>query len=458
MEMEVDGELQKKVEESINGKVKINVKENAELEKRKCAEGLLKWIEQCPSKYHVIERLAKEYESEGFLRLEEGKEWKLRWGKSYVVTRNGASLIAFCLPKKKEQVRGYHVAAAHCDSPTFQVKENPERSTGTYLTLNVERYGGMIYSSWLDRPLSVAGRIALENEEGEIITRLVNVDRDLMVIPNLAIHMNRDVNKGVELNPQVDLQPLFAAAGEEKEGALLKLLAQAGKVEAERILGHDLFLYVRDRGRLLGAEGEMILSPRLDDLQCVYPLTRAHAGTKPGNYITVCAIFDNEEVGSGSIQGADSTFLEDVLLRMGEALEVSPAKQRAWIAAGFLISADNAHAVHPNHPEKADPTNRPVLNGGIVIKYNSNQKYTTDGPTGAKIKSLCQRAGVPWQVYVNRSDVAGGSTLGNISTAHVSLPSADIGLPQLAMHSAVETAGTEDTWHAWRLMKEYFAE
>ena len=438
-------------------------------EMKKCAEELLAWIGKCPSKYHAIQSMKEKYEERGFLPLEEQKEWKLKWGKNYVVTRNGVSLIAFRLPNKKEKVKGLHIAAAHCDSPTFQIKENPERSAGGYVTLNVEKYGGMIYSTWLDRPLSIAGRLAVEEKEGKIVSKLVNLDRDLLVIPNLAIHMNREMNKGVEYNPQVDLQPLFAventakAATEAKNGqesgnTLLRLLAQAADVKPEKLLGHDLFLYVRDGGHILGAEGEMLLSPRLDDLQCAYPLTRAHADAKTGEYISLCAIFDNEEVGSGSQQGADSTFLEDVLVRMGEALDLTQSELRQWIASGYMISADNAHAVHPNHPEKADPTNRPVLNGGIVIKYNSNQKYTTDGITGARLKSLCRKAGVPFQTYVNRSDVPGGSTLGNISMAHVSIPSADIGLPQLSMHSAVETGGTKDTWYLQKLMQMFFAQ
>lgn len=479
---------------------------------RECAEECLRFIEECPSKYHVIEKLACEYGEQGFIRLDEKEEWKLKWGKNYVVTRNGSALIAFRLPKKKEAVKGFHMAAAHCDSPTFQVKENPERKAEQYVLVNTEKYGGMIYSTWLDRPLSVAGRIAVRDEKsGEIKAMLVNVDRDLLVIPNLAIHMNREINKGMEYNPQVDLQPLFcvqtrceglagtvtraeqcgrprgaevtaqcegqseAAArvqGDEdwseaaarthcsgKNGlphTLMELVAEAAGVEASDILGRDLFLYVRDKGRMIGAREEMILSPRLDDLQCVYALTKAHEEEKTGEYVTLCAVFDNEEVGSGSVQGADSTFLEDVLIRMAEALDISQGKLRAWIANGFMVSADNAHAVHPNHPEKADPTNRPYLNGGIVIKFNSAQKYTSDGMTAAYFRDVCEKAGVPCQTYVNRSDVAGGSTLGNISTAHVSIPSVDIGLPQLAMHSAVETAGTEDTWYAYRAMREYF--
>lgn len=436
-------------------------------EARKCAEGLLRFIEECPSKYHVIDRLVKDYEKQGFLCLEENADWDLKWGRNYVVTRNGAALIAFRLPKKKEKVKGFHMAAAHCDSPTFQVKEKPERSAERYVVLNTERYGGMIYSTWMDRPLSLAGRVAVKDEKtGEITAKLVDVDRDLLVIPNLAIHMNRELNKGMEYNPQVDLQPLFCCAvgGKGDEGSkrddqtrLSSLIAESIGRKPQDILGQDLFLYVRDHGRFLGAREEMILSPRLDDLQCVYALSQAHAQVKTGDYITVCAVFDNEEVGSGSVQGADSTFLEDVLLRMGEALQIPLGTQRAWISSGLMISADNAHAVHPNHPEKADPTNRPYLNGGIVIKFNSSQKYTTDGMTAARFREICEKAGVPCQTYVNRSDVAGGSTLGNISTAHVSIPSVDIGLPQLAMHSAVETGGTMDTWYAVLAMREFFA-
>ena len=424
----------------------------------KCAEELLKFIEECPSSYHVIAKLSEQYRGAGFTELEERKDWSLEWGGSYFVTRGGSALIAFRLPESGE-VRGVHAAAAHCDSPTFKIKENPEKMSEQYVTLNVEKYGGMIYSTWMDRPLSVAGRVAVEDPKtGEIVPKLVDIDRDLCVIPNLAVHMNPNINKGMEYNPQVDLQPLFAVQGKKGQKSLRELAAEAAGVRAEEILGQDLFLYVREKGRFLGPEKEMILSPKLDDLQCVYALTRGHRECAPKEYLTVCAVFDNEEVGSGSSQGADSTFLEDVIARIGEALQIPSSRLREWIASGFMISADNGHAVHPNHPEKADPTNRPCLNGGIVLKYNSALKYTTDGMTAAKLRCLCKKAKVPCQNYVNRSDIAGGSTLGNISTAHVSLPSVDIGLPQLAMHSAVETGGTKDTWYAVKLMREYFSE
>ncbi|MBQ3906422.1 MAG: M18 family aminopeptidase [Lachnospiraceae bacterium] len=421
------------------------------------AKALLKFIEESPSPYHVIANLTELYQAQGFEALDEKKTWKMEWGKSYVITRNGCALIAVRLPKDKKKVKGLHVAAAHCDSPTFKVKENPERQAGPYVTLNAEPYGGMIHSTWLDRPLSIAGRVAVE-EKGEVTSKLVSVDRDLLVIPNLAIHMNRDVNKGYEYKPQTDLQPLFAIGTEEKGASFLDVIAKAAGVKPEQILGHDLFLYVRDKGRIFGAQEEFILSPRLDDLQCVYTLAESQASTPVGEYVSICAIFDNEEVGSGSDQGADSTFFEDVLLRMSEALSISAGKLREWIAAGFLISADNAHAVHPNHPEKADPTNRPVIGGGPVVKFSAAQKYTTDGFTAAVFRSLCKKADVPSQTFTNHSDMPGGSTLGNISTAHVSIPSVDIGLPQLAMHSAVETAGVNDAYFLAKVMKEYFSE
>ena len=344
-----------------------------------------------------------------------------------------------------------------------------------------EKYGGMILSTWLDRPLSVAGRLAVKNGNG-IEGRLVNIDRDLCVIPNVAIHMNREMNKGVEYNPQVDLLPLLADvsfdeydahttydaqtasenAEEQPEAVekptLVALAAETAGVDAETILGEDLFLYTRQEGKMIGAKGEFVLSPRLDDLQSAFALTKAFTESTPAEYINVCAVFDNEEVGSGTRQGADSTFLEDILQRIAEGLQADHSSYLRWVADSFLISADNAHAVHPNHPEKADPTNRPYLNGGIVIKYHGSQKYTTDGISAARMKDYCERAKVPYQTYANRSDIAGGSTLGNISTAHVSVSSVDIGLPQLAMHSAVETAGMKDTEYAVRALKEFWGE
>ncbi|MBE5883629.1 MAG: M18 family aminopeptidase [Lachnospiraceae bacterium] len=419
---------------------------------------MLEFIEKSPTCFHAIRNIQQELERAGFDELTENAEWKLTHGRSYYVTRNDSSLIAFRLPEAQD-IQGFHMVATHIDSPSFKVKENPEMMVeDNYIKLNTEKYGGMILSTWLDRALSVAGRVAVEEGKG-IVTKLVNIDKDLLVIPNMAIHMNRDMNKGVEYNPQVDMLPLFAGSTESQgKGALLQQIATAAGVEPEAVLGYDLFLYPREKGRIFGENGEFVLSPRLDDLQCVFAAVSAFVESIPKKYINVCAVFDNEEVGSGTRQGADSTFLEDTLQRIGEALEVDGSDYLRWIAGSFLISADNAHAVHPNHPEKADPTNRPYLNSGIVIKYHGSQKYTTDAVSAATMKSICRKAGVPWQTYANRSDIAGGSTLGNISTAHVSVASVDIGLPQLAMHSAVETAGTRDTEYAVKAMKVFWQE
>ncbi|MCM1189638.1 MAG: M18 family aminopeptidase [bacterium] len=420
---------------------------------------MLEFIERSPSCFHAVANAAKLLEEHGFCELRETQEWHVEAGKGYYVTRNDSSLIAFRLPEASEGIQGFHIAASHSDSPSFKIKEAPEKIVdGHYVTLNTEKYGGMILSTWLDRPLSVAGRVVVREKE-ETVTRLVNADKDLLVIPNVAIHMNREMNNGVAYNPQVDMLPLYSECGEKRKGgALLKRIAKAAGVKREDILGHDLFLYVREKGRIVGENGEFVLSPRLDDLQCVFSAVKAFVTAQPEQYINVCAVFDNEEVGSGTKQGADSTFLEDVLWRLSECLGASRSEYLRLVAGSFLISADNAHAVHPNHPEKADPTNRPYLNGGIVIKYHGSQKYTTDAVSAAKLKLLCEQAKVPYQTYANRSDIAGGSTLGNISTAHVSVSSVDIGLPQLAMHSAVETAGARDTGYAVDALKVFFGE
>lgn len=433
---------------------------------QKTAKEMLDFITKSPTCFHAAANLGEMLEKAGFQKLRENEEWKLEKGGRYYTERNDSSVIAFAIPAKEADIKGFHMAAAHSDSPCFKIKEKPELTVEEhYLRLNTEKYGGMILSTWLDRPLSVAGRLTVRGEKG-IESRLVNIDQDLCVIPNVAIHMNREMNKGVEYNPQVDMLPLFADAafdaetvdGQPEKTTLLAVAAEAAGVDAEKILGEDLFLYTRQEGRFIGAKGEFVLSPRLDDLQSAFALTKAFTESLPTEYINICAVFDNEEVGSGTRQGADSTFLEDVLQRITEGLQESRSTYLRWVADSFLISADNAHAVHPNHPEKADPTNRPYLNGGIVIKYHGSQKYTTDGISAARMKDYCERAKVPYQTYANRSDIAGGSTLGNISTAHVSVSSVDIGLPQLAMHSAVETAGMMDTEYAVRALKEFWGE
>lgn len=424
----------------------------------KTARELLTFIQKSPSVYHVVENIKNSLIEQGFAELKENDSWVIAEGQGYFVIRNDSSIIAFRMPQMP--AKGFHVIATHSDSPTFKVKENSEMAVeDKYVKLNTEKYGGMILSTWTDRALSVAGRVVVRSADGTPVVKLVDVDKDLLVIPNVAIHMNRDMNKGVEYNPQVDMLPLVAlgSKGESKD-LLKKELAKAAGVKEKEILSHDMFLYVRDAGRLMGADGEFILSPKLDDLQCVYTSLQAFIQKLPQQYINVLAVFDNEEVGSSTAQGADSTFLQDVMRRIGEGMDCSYGQYCQMVAESFLISADNAHAVHPNHPEKADPTNRPYIGGGIVIKYHGSQRYTTDAVSAAKMKLLCDKAKVKYQTYTNRSDVAGGSTLGNISTSHVSLSSVDVGLPQLAMHSAVETAGCKDTADAVKVFGVFYAE
>lgn len=412
----------------------------------------LKFIEKSVSCYHAIAGIEERLTAAGFEELKETEVWELRAGGNYFVKRNASSLIAFRLPDK--ETKGFHITASHSDSPCFKLKENPEMAVeNKYTRLNVEPYGGMIYSTWFDRSLSVAGRLFCA--DGQNIKELnINVDEDMLVIPSLAIHMNREANKGMEYNPQVDLLPVMGS--EAVKGNLKKKLAAAAGIEEENILGSDLFLYVRDKGRLIGADAEWMMSPRLDDLECVYASVEGLLQTKPGDYCSMCAVFDNEEVGSHTRQGAASTFLKDTLERIGEALELKQSEYLRLLADSFMISADNAHGLHPNHPEKADPVNRPVLNGGIVIKHHGGQKYTTDGGTAAYMRMLCREAEVPCQDYTNRSDIAGGSTLGNISAGQVSVPTVDIGLAQLAMHSAVETAGSRDVEYLVKVLKVFF--
>lgn len=403
---------------------------------------LLQFLDHSPNAFYAVANMQKELEDAGFTRLYEGCPWTLSGGHGYYVTRNDSAIIAFRIPEGEYQ--GFQIMASHCDSPVFKIKTNAEIVVdNSYVKLNVEKYGGMLCAPWLDRPLSVAGRVIVQTEEG-IATKLVNVDRDLLIIPNVAIHMNRQVNDGYAFNAQVDMLPLFCEQGEEKN-QFMQLIADEAGVQVEDILDTDLFLYDRMKGTTLGLHGEFIASGRLDDLQCAFASLKGFLAAELKQSIAVHCVYDNEEVGSGTKQGAASTFLKDTLQRISRAMGRSEEQYLMSIASSFMVSADNAHAVHPNHAEKADPTNRPYMNRGIVIKYSANQKYTTDGVSGAVMRAICKKAEVPYQTFTNRSDMLGGSTLGNISQAQVALNTVDVGLPQLAMHSPYETAGARDT-------------
>ena len=413
-------------------------------------EQFFNFMKNSPTCYHAVEQIILQLKEQGFLPLEEREEYCIEPGKKYYVVRNNSSLLAFKIPR--EEVKGFRLMASHSDSPCFKLKEEPEAlCQKSYVKLNVEKYGGMIDSTWLDRPLSLAGRVVIK-EEGELKTKLVKFEENLCIIPNVAIHLQREINKGTEYNPQIDLQPLWSM---EPEDTIGKLLAEKLGVKEEVILGKDLFVYNAQKPSFIGKNKEFMAASRLDDLECAYGTLQGFLKAEAEEYGNVYCIFDNEEVGSSTRQGADSDFLSANLERIAYAL--GKREQLAqMIANSFLVSADNGHALHPNHPEKSDSKNYPVLNGGIVIKYHGNQKYTTDAYTGAIIKDICKIMEIPYQVYHNRSDIAGGSTLGNISISHVSIPTADIGLAQLAMHSSYETAGSKDLDYLIQFSKGFY--
>lgn len=413
---------------------------------------LLSFIEESPTAFHAVAEMKKRFLEAGFLELKEEDHWELKAGGNYFVTRNSSALLAFSIPQTLPMK--FHIMASHSDSPAFKIKENPEIVVeNAYVKLNVEPYGGMLMAPWFDRPLSVAGRIVIE-EEGELKERLLCVDRDLLMIPSLAIHMNREANKGYAYQAQKDLLPLYGTA--EARDTFWDVIAEAGGVEKENILGHDLFVYNRMPGTVWGADDGFVSCGRLDDLQCAFASMEGFLSAERKDSIGIHCVLDNEEVGSTTKQGAASTFLLDTLLRINSGLGRSYEEYLRTLAGSFMISADNAHAIHPNHTDVADPVNRPVINQGIVIKFNANQKYCTDALSAARFRQLCARAEVPVQTFTNRSDIAGGSTLGNIANTQVAVSSVDIGLPQLAMHSPYETAGTKDTWYLIQAAREFF--
>lgn len=411
-------------------------------------QDLLTFLDRSPSRYHAVENLRLELEAAGYARLEEGRAWTLAPGGRYYVVRNGSALAAFRVPRREGA--GFMISASHSDSPTFRVKEHAElEGPDGYLRLNVEGYGGMLCAPWLDRPLTVAGRV-LVSTDGGIEPRLVYVDRNLLLIPNVAIHMNREANTGYKYDPKCDMAPLMGLGAE--KGTFRSLAAQAAGCAPEDILGTDLTLCLRQKGLVWGEKGEFLSAPRLDDLQCAWGCFRGFLEAGESAAVPVYALLDNEEVGSLTRQGADGTLLSDVVERVCAALGRDRA---AAVANSFMVSADNAHAVHPNHPEYHDATHRPVMNAGLVIKHGV--RYATDGAAQAVFTALCRRAGVPVQHFSNRSDLAGGSTLGNISNAHVSVNTVDIGLAQLAMHSCFETAGVRDAGYLVQAMTAFYA-
>ena len=414
--------------------------------KNEYAQGLITFLNGAPTAFHAVAQLEEMLKEQGFVALSEHDAWTLQCGGRYYVTRNQSSLLAFTLPSDTQAAFGYRVVAAHTDSPAFKLKDICDRPAEGYCKLNVEKYGGMLCSSWMDRPLSIAGRAYVSTEHG-VAMRRVDFEKPMAIIPNVAIHMDRNANDGKSYNAQVDMLPLLGLKNE--NSGFKKQLADEIGVQEEQILSHDLYLYVKQSGYVWGKENELLSAPRLDDLACVYGAVVAFLQglEKQGTSIRILAAFDNEEVGSQTLQGAASSFLEDTVERieyfLGNGAKSAEA-MHARLANSLMLSADNAHAVHPNHPEFADAQNRPVIGNGVVLKFNAQQRYATDAVGAALLRAITERAGLKLQSYANRSDIPGGSTLGNIASTRIPLRTIDIGLPQLAMHSAFETMGVSD--------------
>ena len=403
-------------------------------------DDLVEFLQESVTPFHAAATAESWLRAAGFTRLEEADYWNLEPGKGYYTTRNGSSVVAWRVPD--HAIGGWRIVASHSDSPTWKIKTDIVENDGCR-RLSVEGYGGMIMSTWLDRPLTVGGRVIVKTEDG-IESRLVCIDRDLLVIPSLAIHFQRDINKGHTFNPQVDMQPLWGPAGSR---TLTDLVAEELGVDTADILDSDLQLVTRQAPTQIGPDGEFFMAPRIDDLECAATtlLGFLDAAVETDSACApVWAMLDNEEVGSSSRMGAQSSYLRDVLDRIVDALPHSGQAMHRAMANSFMLSADNAHATHPNFPQKSDPCAPVRLGGGVVLKYNASQKYTTNAVSGAIFRAICEKADVPVQVFTNRADEAGGSTLGNLQSHTLPIPMADIGLAQLAMHSAVETASVAD--------------
>lgn len=425
------------------------------------AQDLIEFIYQSASPFHAAHTIKKRLLNHGFQELCLRSRWKIEKGGKYFISKNNSAVVAFVVGTGELEQEGYRLVGAHTDAPSLRVKPSPEITVeNSYLKLNTETYGGPILNTWLDRPLALAGRVSLRSEKLlRPRVELVNINKPLMVIPNIAIHLNRKLNEGVELNKQKDMQPLLTLISEgfEKDGFLIKLLAEELQVEPDAIIDFELFLYDYQKGSVVGLNNEFISCGKLDDLAMVHAGISALIEAEPAAATQVMACFDNEEVGSSTKQGAGSPMLSTVLERIAMALGKDREDFYRSLYSSFLISADMAHALHPNAPDKHDPVNRPILNKGPVIKINANQAYTTDSQSDAVFEMLCEKAGVPVQKFVNRSDMRGGSTIGPISARHLDISSLDIGNPMLAMHSIRELAGVLDHWYLKQVLKAYYS-
>lgn len=417
------------------------------------------FMKKATTSVQTVDAIRERLEAEGFMELEMNGPWTLNEPGKYYLSPYPSMLVGFTIGSGQSPAKRLKMIAVHTDNPGFRIKPNPEVNSEGMLTLNVERYGGPILNTWFDRPLSIAGRIAVRSDE-VLRPKVIHLDfqRPLLIIPNLAIHMNREVNKGVEIKVQKEMQPLLTRLIEEeiRDGYLLGLVAEEAGVDREDILDMDLSVYCSEEGMLVGSREEFISCPRIDDLSMAYAAMEALVGSRHNDGINMVAFMDNEEIGSTTRQGADSVMLSNILerIRMGTLKEEQRSIHEA--ADLFVISADCAHGLHPNYGEKSDITNKPVMNSGIAIKISCNRSYASEVETIAAFQQLCDRAGVKYQKFVNHSDQPGGTTLGPLLSKYVPVKVVDVGVPMLAMHSARELMGKQDFLDSIEIFRTFF--
>ncbi|MGL4990147.1 MAG: M18 family aminopeptidase [Sarcina sp.] len=428
--------------------------------KKQYANELIDFIYNSPTAYNAVETLKTWLSKEGFKELSKGESWNLEKDGKYFVTQNGSGLVAFTVGNGNVADEGFKLIGAHTDAPGFRIKPNPEiKAEKAYVKLNTEVYGGPILNTWFDRPLAIAGRVTLMSENPlKPVSKVININKPIMIIPNLAIHMNREVNNGVKINAQKDTMPVLGLInqGLEKENYLLSLLAEHMNVSVDDIIDFELMPYEYEKGSIIGLNEEFISSGRLDNLAMIEAGTKALINSTVKNGVNVMLCYDNEEVGSRTKQGADSPFFAETLERIVLALDGNREDYFRAISNSFLISADLAHAVHPNYGDKHDPVVRPVMGNGPVIKIAASQSYSTDSESAAIYEMVCKKAQVPVQRFVNRSDVRGGSTIGPIASSHLPVRTVDMGTAVLAMHSIRELGSVEDHYSVIKSFEEFY--
>ncbi len=421
-------------------------------------EKLFQFIENATSQFHTIEATKKQLEANGFQELSLKESWTLEKGGNYFLTHHGSTIFAFTVGSDFQPEEGFRIAAAHGDFPGFRIKPNAEMKQGGYLQLNTETYGGAILSTWMDRPLSVAGRVVLKSDDVfHPDVRLVDFKKPILMIPNLAIHFNREVNKGVELKKQVDMVPIYGVDSEQMETqTFMSYLAKELDVNVDEILDYELTIYNTDKATLVGMEDAFISAPRLDNLSSSQALIEGITKGTRSQGLNMMIIFDHEEIGSRSKQGAASILLNVILEKIYDSLHFTRMDFANALEESLMISADVSHAFHPNYASKYDLTNRNVINRGFSIKEASSQSYATDSEAIGVVQQICEKEGIPYQKFVNHSDMAGGGTLGAIASAMLPIRTVDIGIPLLAMHSSRETMGVEDYKGFVAFMTAYF--